>query len=476
MGEIYYNLGFLSSKDVVECSVVNFIAEYVGQTRPKTRAQLEKALGKVLVIDNAQQLLMGQYAQEALEEIMSSLGMSRYRGKMVVVLAGYTDEMNVLLKSNRIGSLFPNEVEFKDLTEDECLSLLERELNKIEVSAPFLKAKGSDDYKRLKNHFRALSRGPFWGNAHDIKKLAEDMKLGLFSSFFLANRDRVRNHEITTLPPLPELSGQEALACTKRLIQDRRSRCKTHPEVIAAAEDSDLPKFECQYASAEDFVHEPIFTMTVAPAVASIPVRGLPGLGGVVGLSRKSSFFPSSGPGNSTLMGPTLVITTHIIPLAFLHPLVHTSDALSYYKPEITQQIFDVEGEDLQADSGNATDTGNGAAAAASEWTVGGKPATAEEISGVSEKNKEKKPPAAAMEPTREEDEEERVAERKQRLKMKYQFSDVMAESTARALKELGPCPCGYSWKRDLVRHVCTGGSHFIYDGYLRDYMDTHGY
>jgi hypothetical protein len=451
MGEIYYNLGFLGSKDVVECSVADFIAEYVGQTRPKTRAQLDKALGKVLVIDNAQQLLIGQYAQEALEEIMSSLGMSRYRGKMVVILAGYTDQMNILLKSSGFASLFPNEVVFDDLTEDECLTLLERELTKTEVSAPFLLEKKSTEYQRLWKYFRALSRGPFWGNAHDIKKLAKDMKQALFNSVFEANRDRFRDGQITALPPLPELSGKEALVCTKKLIENRKSRCKAHsPGPDPVSEDPCLPKFECRYASAEDFVSAPVLAISMMPVAFNFTQHHSAAMSW-------NHHSPQRGRGGGTATGPVLLMTALIVPASALHPLVHTCDSLVYHKPEPTQRAFEIEDDEAPPVQGAAGATADGAivkvAGEGVEASAGGK--TAAEVR---------------------EERQETVAERKKRLKMKYQFTEDIAVNTARALKDLGPCPCGYTWKRDLVRHICTGGSHFVYDEYLRDYMDTHGY
>lgn len=124
MGEIYYNLGFFSLKDVVECFVVDFIVEFVGQMCFKIWVQFDKVVGKVFVIDNLQYFFIGQYVQEVFEEIMFSLSMLFYCGKMVVILVGYIDEMNVLLKSSGIVLFFLNEVVFDDLSEDECMILL----------------------------------------------------------------------------------------------------------------------------------------------------------------------------------------------------------------------------------------------------------------------------------------------------------------------------------------------------------------
>lgn len=64
MGKVFYDAGFLGSAEVVECSTSDIIGQYVGQTGPKVRAVLDKALGKVLFIDEAYRLASGgHYAQ-----------------------------------------------------------------------------------------------------------------------------------------------------------------------------------------------------------------------------------------------------------------------------------------------------------------------------------------------------------------------------------------------------------------------------
>jgi len=53
MGKVYYDMGFLNSNEIVECSASDLVGQYVGQTGPKTKKLLEKALGKVLFVDEA---------------------------------------------------------------------------------------------------------------------------------------------------------------------------------------------------------------------------------------------------------------------------------------------------------------------------------------------------------------------------------------------------------------------------------------
>ncbi|KAH8434373.1 uncharacterized protein LDX57_012021 [Aspergillus melleus] len=59
MGKVYYDMGLLSPGEVIETSATDFIGQYNGHTNPKTQGQLEKALGKVLLIDEAYRLGQG---------------------------------------------------------------------------------------------------------------------------------------------------------------------------------------------------------------------------------------------------------------------------------------------------------------------------------------------------------------------------------------------------------------------------------
>src|SRR5882724_1337000 len=147
MGKVFYNLGYLATDETIEYSVRDFIAPFVGQTRQKTKDQLARARGKVLIIDNPFQMLKGPYELEALQELITCLPSDEYAGKLVVILVGYAEEMGLLLHScPPLATLFPNEVKFSRLKSKDCLKLLSRELDKLDVSAPFLKDQSCEDY------------------------------------------------------------------------------------------------------------------------------------------------------------------------------------------------------------------------------------------------------------------------------------------------------------------------------------------
>ena len=64
MGKVFYDMGFLATAEVVNCSVTDLVGQYIGQTGPKTKALLEKGLGKVLFIDEAYRLAEGDFVTE----------------------------------------------------------------------------------------------------------------------------------------------------------------------------------------------------------------------------------------------------------------------------------------------------------------------------------------------------------------------------------------------------------------------------
>lgn len=176
IGQVYYDMGFLSSTELVECSASDLVGQYVGQTGPKTRGVFEKALGKVLFIDEAYRLAEGHFAKEAMDELVGILTQESFAGKLVVVLAGYDAEINGLLSVNPgLSSRFPDQIVFKNMTTAQCLSLLLQDLRKMKIEVPDLDDPESHVYAEMERVIRTLSALPSWGNARDMKTLAKKM-------------------------------------------------------------------------------------------------------------------------------------------------------------------------------------------------------------------------------------------------------------------------------------------------------------
>ena len=161
-------LGVIKLDKLVETDRSGLVAGYVGQTALKTREVLEKALGGVLFIDEAYALLgsHNDFGQEAIDTIVKF--MDDHRENIIVILAGYDEDMEKFLDSNAgLRSRFPNIIEFPDYTPSELL----------QISRLIFKAKGyeisSDTEDALLSMFSKNQQIENAGNGRMARNLCE---------------------------------------------------------------------------------------------------------------------------------------------------------------------------------------------------------------------------------------------------------------------------------------------------------------
>ena len=186
MAKVFYDAGFLANADVLDCSASDLIGQYVGQTGPKVRQLLDKALGRVLLIDEAYRLGGGAFAQEALDEIVDAVTKEKYKQRLIIILAGYEDDINRLLNQNPgLTSRFPEVVDFAPLAPVGCIDLLVRRLGKKKLELPddkrdamdisCLTSPTSDFQSTMLDLFERLSKQRSWASARDVETLAKDI-------------------------------------------------------------------------------------------------------------------------------------------------------------------------------------------------------------------------------------------------------------------------------------------------------------
>jgi len=170
MGRLFKELGYLPSDHVVEADRSQLVAGYVGQTAIKTREAVEKALGGTLFIDEAYALSTGDQGQDFGKEAIDTLMklMEDYRGRLVVIAAGYDAPMQRFLNSNPgLRSRFTNFIRFPDYTAEESVQIFEN----------LVKGRGfslqSDAPDHLQPIFERLRLASDWANARDIRTLLE---------------------------------------------------------------------------------------------------------------------------------------------------------------------------------------------------------------------------------------------------------------------------------------------------------------
>ncbi|MDE5877478.1 MAG: AAA family ATPase [Muribaculaceae bacterium] len=171
VGAIYRNSGVLTRGHVVETDRSGLVAEYVGQTAVKTNRLIDSALDGVLFIDEAYSLLSesnNDFGHEAVSTLLKR--MEDNRDRLVVILAGYGDEMQKFLDSNPgLRSRFSRHIVFPDYTTEELTEIFRLMASEQEYSV------SDEALEKLRvvisTEVRKKSRG--FGNARYVRNLFE---------------------------------------------------------------------------------------------------------------------------------------------------------------------------------------------------------------------------------------------------------------------------------------------------------------
>ena len=126
MADLLHRLGYLEKGHLVHVMRDDLVGPYIGQTAPRTRAVLTRAIGGVLFIDEAYALFRAQdsldFGQEAVEILLQV--MENERDRLVVVLAGYKDRMEVFFTSNPgMRSRIAHHLDFAPYDVDELVAI-----------------------------------------------------------------------------------------------------------------------------------------------------------------------------------------------------------------------------------------------------------------------------------------------------------------------------------------------------------------
>ncbi len=127
LAEIYRTLGVVRRGHLVETDRAGLVAGYVGQTAPRVVAVFDRADQGVLLIDEAYSLVRGgerDFGREAIDAIVKLV--EDRRDRLVVIMAGYPDEMQALVEANPgLSSRFPRTIEFPDYRTDELVAIFD---------------------------------------------------------------------------------------------------------------------------------------------------------------------------------------------------------------------------------------------------------------------------------------------------------------------------------------------------------------
>ncbi|MCD7825370.1 MAG: AAA family ATPase [Clostridiaceae bacterium] len=172
VAKIYKELGILSEGTLVETDRSGLVAGYVGQTAIKVHELVEQAEGGILFIDEAYSLanpdIPNDFGREAVDTLVKL--MEDHRDNLVVIVAGYTEEMQKFLKSNTgLISRFNKFIDFPDYSREELVSIMEVMANKAGLQ---IDKKAKDKVFRLLSGKKKQELEDF-GNARGIRNLFE---------------------------------------------------------------------------------------------------------------------------------------------------------------------------------------------------------------------------------------------------------------------------------------------------------------
>ncbi|MBK8345113.1 MAG: AAA family ATPase [Bacteroidetes bacterium] len=234
LGKIYKALGLLKRPDVTEVGRVDLVAEYIGQTAPKTKAAIDRARGGILFIDEAYALSDRgddgkDFGKEVIEVIIKE--MSDGPGDVAFIFAGYPKEMRDFLNSNPgLSSRVAQVINFPDYNPDELMDIAAYDSNKrgvkiSEEAKNLVYMKVVEAYRNRDNKF---------GNARYVNSIIEEAKQNMALRLMKSeNPENLTNEDLSTinLIDVEEIFGmgiakKSELPIDEVLLQDAMSQLK----------------------------------------------------------------------------------------------------------------------------------------------------------------------------------------------------------------------------------------------------------
>lgn len=174
VGELFREIGLLSRGHLVEVERADLVGEYIGHTAQKAREQIKKAMGGVLFVDEAYSLARGgekDFGKEAIDTLVKA--MEDHRDEFVVILAGYSHEMDWFLATNPgLISRFALHVDFPDYSISELAKIAELMATERQYTLDMgAKARLSAILSSCRGRYG--SYGDSFGNARTVRNLIE---------------------------------------------------------------------------------------------------------------------------------------------------------------------------------------------------------------------------------------------------------------------------------------------------------------
>jgi SpoVK/Ycf46/Vps4 family AAA+-type ATPase len=239
VGEIYRGLKVLRKGHVVETDRAGLVAGYVGQTATKTLDKCREALDGILFIDEAYSLAAStggggpDFGKEAIDTLLKF--MEDNRDRIVVIVAGYRNEMRRFIDSNPgLSSRFSKTVDFPSYDPNELCEIFRRMAARQQFALP-------DGFEaKLKPWIEGRSKADDWANAREMRTLLEksreaqalrvagdaaaDISLVTIEDVILATGQKLEDNEIPVAAALEKLDAMVGLAPVKQEVKRLTAR------------------------------------------------------------------------------------------------------------------------------------------------------------------------------------------------------------------------------------------------------------
>lgn len=216
---IYKELGVLSQGHLVEASRADLVAEFIGQTAPKAKKKIQEAYGGVLFIDEAYALTnrgsQNDFGPEAIEVLLKE--MEDHRDDMVVIVAGYDEEMDEFLDSNDgLQSRFKTRIRFPDYNADELLQIYNNLCKKYQMTQTPEASEAAKAYIRQ----IVTCKDEKFGNAREIRNFYEQVLVR--QSTRLSKEKKLTKANVQTIvasdiPVLTQAPGKDNLSAQEEM-------------------------------------------------------------------------------------------------------------------------------------------------------------------------------------------------------------------------------------------------------------------
>ena len=172
MATILHALGVLPGDRVVETTASDLKGQFIGQAQQRVKDKMREAKGNVLFIDEAYELGLNQYGQEAMTQLLSEMTSPEHEKSTVVIMAGYKENMHDMLDRNSgMRSRFQAFWEFDDWSADDCKGCIVKKA----MNDGFLLDTSGAASARLVEGFRDLKSRSGWANARDTIAVYDSM-------------------------------------------------------------------------------------------------------------------------------------------------------------------------------------------------------------------------------------------------------------------------------------------------------------